>query len=230
MYKKQGKPVNDPNSDRRITISNINGKLVEKLYLDSVAGMLNTAQNRLQRGFTKDVSPGFGLLLLTEAIVESVDVGKPLYIAFIDACKAFDVVWHDLMLVKLHDACLQGRKWTFLSNWYQGLESLVKWEGKLSTAFCEKQGVQQGGILSPTAYMHFLNPVLNCIAENNVGLQIGSIYSGLVAVADDVLFMADDTEDLQCQLHVQSEYAKRPDYMVLMALTLRYYCHCGKRI
>lgn len=111
MYKKQGKPVNDPNSDRRITISNINGKLVEKLYLDSVAGMLNTAQNRLQRGFTKDVSPGFGLLLLTEAIVESVDVGKPLYIAFIDASKAFDVVWHDLMLVKLHDACLQGRKW-----------------------------------------------------------------------------------------------------------------------
>ena len=146
MYKKQGKPVNDPNSDRRITISNINGKLVEKLYLDSVAGMLNTTQNRLQRGFTKDVSPGFGLLLLTEAIVESVDVGKPLYIAFIDASKAFDVVWHDLMLVKLHDACLQGRKWTFLSNWYQGLESFVKWEGKLSTAFCEKQGVQQGGI------------------------------------------------------------------------------------
>ena len=78
--------------------------------------------------------------------------------------------------------------------------------------------------------MHFLNPVLNCIAENNVGLQIGSIYCGLVAFADDVLFMADDTEDLQCQLHVQSEYAKRPDYMVLMALTLRYYCHCGKRI
>ena len=41
---------------------------------------------------------------------------------------------------------------------------------------------------------------MNCIAENNVGLQIGSIYCGLVAVADDVLFMADDTEDLQYQL------------------------------
>ena len=43
MYKKNGKPVNDPNSYRRITISNIIGKLVEKLHLDSVADMLNTA-------------------------------------------------------------------------------------------------------------------------------------------------------------------------------------------
>ena len=81
----------------------------------------------------------------------------------------------------------------------------MKWEGKLSTAFCEKQGVRQGGIGSPTAYKHFLNPLLNCIADNNIGLQIGSIYCGLVVVADDVLFMADKTEDLQCQLHVQSE-------------------------
>ena len=108
VYKKQGKPVNDPNSYRRIAISNIIGKLVEKLHLDSVVDMLNTAQNRLQRGFTKDVSPGFGSLLLTEAIAESVDVGKPLYVAFIDASKAFDVVWHDSMLVELHDAGLQG--------------------------------------------------------------------------------------------------------------------------
>ena len=53
VYKKQGKPVKDPNSYRRITISNIIGKLVEKLNLDSVVDMLNTAQNRLQRGFTK---------------------------------------------------------------------------------------------------------------------------------------------------------------------------------
>lgn len=111
------------------------------------------------------------------------------------------------MLVKLHDAGLRGRSWTFLSNWYQGLESFVKWEGKLSTAFCEKQGVRQGGIWSPTAYKHFLNPLLNCIAKDSIGLQTGSIYCGLVAVADDVLFMADKTEDLQCQLHIQSEYA-----------------------
>ena len=77
-----------------------------------------------------------------------------------------------------------------------GARVICEMGGKLSTDFCEKQGVRQGGIWSPTAYKHFLNPLLNGIAENNVGLQIGSIYCGLVGVADDVLFMADDTEDL----------------------------------
>ena len=72
--------------------------------------MLDEAQSKLQRGFTKDTSSTCGSLLLTEAIAESVDNGKPLYTAFIDASKAFDVVWHDSMLVKLYDVGLSGHK------------------------------------------------------------------------------------------------------------------------
>ena len=91
VYKKQGKPVNDPNSYRRITISSVTGKLVEKVHLDSVTDMLSTVQSKYQRGFTTGTSPSFGSLL-TEAIAESVDIGKPLYTTFIGANKAFDVV------------------------------------------------------------------------------------------------------------------------------------------
>ena len=75
VYKKQGKPVNDPNSYRRITSTSIIGKLVEKNNLDSVSEMLGKVQNKLQRGFTKDTSPSFGSLILTEAIAESIGVG-----------------------------------------------------------------------------------------------------------------------------------------------------------
>ena len=53
VYKKQGKPLQDPNSYRRITITSILGKIVEKVHLNFAASMLNAAQNRLQRGFTK---------------------------------------------------------------------------------------------------------------------------------------------------------------------------------
>ena len=214
VYKKQGKPMNDPNSYRRITISTVIGKLVEKIHLDSVMDMLSTVQSKYQRGFTKDISPSFGSLLLTEAIAESVDIGKPLYITFIDANKAFDVVWHDSMLVKLYDAGVQGYKWRFLNEWYKGLKSFVKWEGKLSAPFKEKQGVRQGGIWSPTAYKHFLNPLLDSIVRSGVGLQIGSIYAGLVAVADDLLFLADKEEEMQCQLNVLEGYAGEERYTV----------------
>ena len=214
VYKKQGKPANDPNSYRRITITSIVGKLVEKIHLDSVTEMLSKVQSKLQRGFTKDTSPSFGSLILTEAIAESIDNGKPLFTTFIDATKAFDVVWHDSMLVKLYDAGIQGYKWTFLNEWYKGLESFVKWEGKLSEPFSERQGVRQGGIWSPTAYKHFLNPLLDSIAQSRLGLQIGSIFAGLVAVADDLLFMADNEEEMQCQLNVQGNYAGEERYNV----------------
>ncbi|MEW8546332.1 MAG: reverse transcriptase family protein [Candidatus Thiodiazotropha sp.] len=214
VYKKQGKPVNDPNSYRRITITSIVGKLVEKIHLDSVTDLLSTVQNKLQRGFTKDTSPAFGSLLLTEVIAESADIGRPLFTTFIDANKAFDVVWHDSMLVKLYDAGVRGGKWRFLNEWYRGLESFVKWEGKLSEPFKESQGVRQGGIWSPTAYKHFLNPLLNSIAGGRVGLQVGSIFAGLVAVADDLLFLADTEEEMQCQLNVQGSYACEERYTV----------------
>ena len=79
VYKKQGKPTSDPNSYRRITNNKYTWKIVEKVHLNMVQNMLDRAQNKLQRGFTKDTSPTCGSLLLTEAIAESIDNGKPLY-------------------------------------------------------------------------------------------------------------------------------------------------------
>ena len=76
IYKRQGKPVSDPSSYRRITITNILGKIVEKVHLHLAQNMLDGAQNKLQRGFTKDTSPTCGSLLLTESVAESVDVAR----------------------------------------------------------------------------------------------------------------------------------------------------------
>ena len=77
VYKKQGKPSSDPNSYRRITITSKLGKIIEKVRLNMVHNMLDEAQNKPQRGFPKDTSPTCGSLLLTEAIADSVDNGKP---------------------------------------------------------------------------------------------------------------------------------------------------------
>lgn len=56
---------------------------------------LTEVQCGLQRGFTKNCSPSFAFLLLTEAIAESSNCGRPRFAEFIDASKAIDVVWHD---------------------------------------------------------------------------------------------------------------------------------------
>jgi hypothetical protein len=82
-------------------VSSVIGKLFEKVILHKISPLLKESQNPLQRGFSKDVAPTNASLLLTEAIAESLDNNEPLYAAFIDASKAFDVVWHESMLRKL---------------------------------------------------------------------------------------------------------------------------------
>ena len=88
-----------------------------QLYLDDIL----PSQNPIQRGFTSRTSPSNGSLLLTEAIGESLDKKQELNVFFVDATQAFDRVWHDSVLVKLYDVCLNGRKWLFLNNWYEDL-------------------------------------------------------------------------------------------------------------
>ena len=110
-YIKKGKPTYDPNSYGRITIKRILGKITEKVHLKLVNNMLDEAHIKLQRGFINDTSSTCGSLLLTEAIAEPVN--KPLYTAFIDASKAFNVVGHDVGL--------SGHMCNFLNKWYTGL-------------------------------------------------------------------------------------------------------------
>ena len=132
--------------------------------------MLDEEHIKLQRGFTNDTSSTCGSLLLTEEIAEPVNNRKPLYTAFIDASKAFNVVWHDVGL--------SGHMWNFLNKWYSGLESAVTWDGDVSQPLAERQGVRQGGIWSPTGYKRFINPFMYCLTRHQIGLYTWCSWSG----------------------------------------------------
>ena len=214
IYKKQGKPLDDPNSYRRITVCSIIGKVFEKILQSKIIDILDNQQSKLQRGFTKDVSASNAGLLLTEAIAEAKDSNHPLYAVFIDASKAFDVVWHASLLRKLHVAGVTNWDWIILDEWYKGLSSKVKWDGELSRCFREEQGVRQGGILSPLLYKVFINPLLKSFEDENLGYKIGSIHVGSPACADDVLLMSKSLTELQIMLLVQEHYANNERYFI----------------
>ncbi|CAC5394928.1 unnamed protein product [Mytilus coruscus] len=86
---------------------------------------------------------------------------KKTFVAFIDASKAFDVVWHDSLMLKLFQSGIKDEDWFLVYKWYQQMRSRVKWDGQFSRAFDEQQGVRQGGILSPTMYKIYINPLLD---------------------------------------------------------------------
>lgn len=128
------------------------------MHLDSVKCQLAETQSELQRGFTKGTSPLQAAFILTESIAEADEKKKPLFASFLDASKAFDIVWHYPMLRKLYDAGLKGIDWILIKDWYTDMTLQVKWEGKLSGQFVEQQGVRQGGIWSLDNYKAPINP------------------------------------------------------------------------
>ncbi|KAK3102589.1 hypothetical protein FSP39_012434 [Pinctada imbricata] len=212
IYKKNNKPLEDPNSYRRITVSSIIGKIFEKIHLDSMESLLTSQQNDLQSGFTKNTSPVYAGLILTEALAEAMDTKQTLYAGFLDASKAFDVVWHDSMLRKLYIQGLEGTDWLLLKNWYTGMRSKVKWGGGYSSAFLESQGVRQGGIWSPTAYKMFINPALDLYETYHLGFKIGSVHLGSPTCADDELLLSTKYQELRTMVNIQETYANRERY------------------
>ena len=92
-----------PDKFRRITITAMIGKLAEKQMVLSSDEPLTESQSMNQFGFTKEVSCNLAAMLLTESILHCKDTKQPIYITYMDAAKAFDVVDHDYALTQLYN-------------------------------------------------------------------------------------------------------------------------------
>ena len=190
------------------------GKILEKYILQTAFAKIESGQNPPQKGFAKGKSATTAALMFTEALAEARDTKPTLNTACIDASNAFDVVWHNSMLRKLYNLGLPSACWNILKDSYAEMSSAVNWEEELSKPFLERQGVRQGGIISPSAYKMFLNPLLNLYSANSLGLQIGSIFLGSPACAVDLLFLARTAIELQEMICVREFYANDEHYNI----------------
>lgn len=202
---KKGKDPRHFENYRGITVSSILGKLFETVILNRLH-QLNADQSELQYGFTKGLSPTMASLLLSEAVLDSKLCNRPLYIATLDAQKAFDVVSHPVLMVKLYEQGINSHLWQLIRSMYSGLTARVQWSGEISSSVNICQGVRQGGILSTHFYKTYNNDLLTELESRCLGKFIGPIYVGCPTVADDVLLISED--DVELQLMFNLSYIK----------------------
>jgi hypothetical protein len=214
VYKKGGKPLDNPSSYRGITVCSLLSKVLEQFIATHTEALLRPHQSGLQYGFTKGLSPAHAALLVTEAIAEQRDSKCPLYIATLDAQKAFDVVDHDSLMWKWHERGLRGILWHLKDNSYVNMTSKTKWKGLLSQPFDIKQGVRQGGIPSTTDYKLYIDPLLKDFETSDVGLHIGSTYVGSPTCADDIVLLTKSIFSLQYLVTTAEHYAKKEHYTI----------------
>ena len=139
---------------------------------------------------------------LIKAALDSRLSNRPLYVATLDTQKAFDVVSHPVLTVKLYEQGINSHLWRLIRSMYSGLTAKVKWEGEVSSSFSIRQGVQQDGILSTNFYKTYSNDLQLELEDRCLGKLIGQIYTGCPTVADDGLLLSEDDEELQLMFNL----------------------------
>ena len=109
---------------------------------------------------------------------------------FLDAFKAFNCVKN-----RKHFHCLLDRKLPavfirLLLSLYTGHVACVLRNGVYSGQFPVKNGVKQGGILSPVLFCVYIDGLLDRLSKCHVGCYIGLNLLGALAYADDIVLLA----------------------------------------
>uniref|UniRef100_V5GWZ6 Retrovirus-related Pol polyprotein n=1 Tax=Anoplophora glabripennis TaxID=217634 RepID=V5GWZ6_ANOGL len=130
-----------------------------------------------------------------------------IFLAFIDLEKAFDKVPREKVWESLNKRGVNEKTIRIIQNIYKNNINFVIRNNMKSDAFTTKESLRQGGGLSPTLFILFMDEIIKkCaleIKKLNVGyrnLQRIDISEG--AFADDVVIMAGTKKDLEHNLNI----------------------------
>ena len=88
------------------------------------------------------------------------------------------------------------------------LVTFVEWNGIRTAAFPILNGVNQGGIISPILFCVYLDGLLQRLSELRVGCNIGQVFVGVLAYADDVVLIAPTASAMREMLDQCDRYAR----------------------
>ena len=149
----------------------------------------------------------FGPVTVQECAEYCRERGRCLYSCFMDAEKAFDRVWINGLLYKLHQVGLNVQDIQLLSNMFTEMKSRVLYNTLLSNWVPIEQGTRQGSLLSPLFYSVFIKDLIVLLCESEAGLKICEVYFTAPTKADDLLFNSLTKSGLQRLIHICHQYS-----------------------
>ena len=129
------------------------------------------------------------LFVLSQVVDYFSTHGSTVYMASLDASKAFDRVNHIKLFKMLIDRGLPSHVIKVLIDWYGKIFCAVRWKNSLSCLFSVKSGIRQGGILSPFLFNIYADCLISALRLSDLGCHIGNCYVGCIAYADDLILL-----------------------------------------
>ena len=190
---------------RAIALSSVFGKIFDRIVMIRYEEALATSE--LQFGFKKNHSTAMCSLVLRETVEYYNHNQGTVFCTMLDATKAFDRIQYCKLFRKLLDRKLPVIVVRFLLNLYTSQQAHVLWNGHFSQWFDIKNGVKQGGVLSPVLFCVYLDGLLCALKSDGYGCFVGHVFTGAIAYADDLVLLAPSQNAMRNMLRVCEAYA-----------------------
>jgi hypothetical protein len=112
-----------------------------------------------QSGFMQHQNTEDQLAYLAQDIENAFQEKKHVLAVFFDLPKAFDKVWKEGLLFKLLEFGVQDKMHTWIQNFLFNCTASVKLDGTISSRVRLREGVPQGGVLTPTLLLVYVNEI-----------------------------------------------------------------------
>ena len=88
---------------------------------------------------------------------------------------------------------------------------MIRWGNSLSDPFTVRNGIKQGGLLSPYLFNIYIDKLSDILNESNTGCIVGNVVINHLSYADDMVLLAPSKRALQLLLNICGQYALAHD-------------------
>ena len=209
LLKDKGGMIDDQANYRAIALSTTISKVLELVLVERLLPFISTCD--AQFGFKSGLSTTHATFALKETVHFFTKQGTPVYACFLDASKAFDRVCHSKLLKLLVERGAPLKYLKLLMKWYRTQTMSVKWANVESDSFLVKNGVRQGGNLSPLLFNLYIDDLLCDIRQSGLGCHIGSCAVNVFAYADDIVILSPTRAGLERLVRKCEQFALSRD-------------------
>ncbi len=167
------------NQTRPISLLATHSKIFEKILLDRIRLWAegNHLIPREQSGFRSNCLLPTRVLSIYQEIQNNLAANVPTLAIYVDYEKAFDLVWHAGLLVKLHRLGLSTSLLKMIHSWLVGRTAYINYGQSKSDVFKVQVGLPQGSSLSPYVFIIYHCDLVSCL-----GAHSGHIFADDLSV------------------------------------------------